>query len=274
MRVAIVGLGRVGSALAFCLIQNKNLSGLTLIDRDHSKAECLKMDLVSGFPHLGGIVQSGELKDAVNADVITITAGVQGSPTGNSLLEANTKVMEWVFEGLRFKAGVKIIVCATPVDKVVNVARRLAKINDKCVIGFGGQLDLNRLKYLIFSDLNDFSKTLDAQYVGEHGSRGIPVFSENVSNRDELTQESKFFFSRRLAKQVPWNFATASEMAKLIEALSKESDTTLTVSYFDKARNTYLTWPCRINNTGIVAPLEVKLTDDQKKELDALFQSR
>lgn len=277
MKVAVVGLGRVGSALAFNIIQNQSLSELILIDRDRSKAERLKMDIMSTSPSLGSIVHTGELQNAEKADIVVITAGVPGAPSGTSLLEANTKVMADLFAGLKVKSSAKIVVIATPVDKIANIVLRLAKIGENQVIGFGGQLDINRLKYLIYKARDNFSEELEVGYIGEHGSRGIPIFSGKVPDREELIQDSRFFFSRYLASKTPdssaiGSFGPALELVKLIEALSNKDETVLNVSYFDKTRNLFVTWPCRINSSGVVAPIDLELSSEERREFEQLYK--
>ena len=60
VKVAIIGLGKVGSCLAFCLSE-ENFE-LLLAGRSMQKAEGIKMDLMGAFPETGGRMRPGACK--------------------------------------------------------------------------------------------------------------------------------------------------------------------------------------------------------------------
>ena len=274
MKIAIIGTGRVGSTLTFRLVDNKKINKLTLINRTQKNAEGLKADLVATFPNYGNKITVGDFPDANDADIIVITSGSFGAPAGTSLWDVNKPIVEDIFKKINPKKDAKIIIITTPCDKTANLVLKLTGLKYKNIIGFGGQLDVNRLKYLIYSDINDFSKDIDVNFVGEHGKRGIPIFREPVSDRHKIIEETKNYFGLFLSDYNASTYGTANELAKLIEALMSKKKTVLNISYYNQDHEIFITWPCLINENGINKPIKIDLNDEEKKKLDELIKIR
>ena len=272
MKVAIIGTGRVGGTLALLLANNPKIDKLILINRTKETAEGLKMGLMGTFPETAPKVLIGEYKDAKEADIIFITCGVFGVPEGTNLFDVNKKILEEVFNGWKPKKDAKLAVIPTPVDEIVLIALKLSGLDPKNVIGFGGQLDVNRLKYLIYRDTGNLPK--EAYFVGVHGAAGIPIFRDKVSNRQQIAEDSKNYFKKFLSKLKISTHATSAELAKLFEALTNEEYTILDISYFDKNRKLFITWPCKVNRKGIKDIIDLKLSREEREEFDKLIASR
>ncbi len=269
MKVAIIGTGRVGSTTAFLLVENEKIDKLVLIDRTKDDAEGLKMDMMGTFSNFGDKLIIGDYEDADNADIILITCGSFGAPKGSNLLAVNKPIIEELFTKIKPKKEAKLVIITTPVDKTALIAYKLSGLDKNNVIGFGGQLDVNRLKYLIYSDKKDFSKNIDVHYVGEHGGRGIPIFREEVSNRNKIIEKTRKYFSLYLAKIDASTYGTAKELTKLVESLLGR-ERVLDVSYYDEKYGTFITWPCVVNENGVKEPIKLDLTDEEKKEFEQL----
>jgi len=274
MKIAIIGTGRVGSTTAFCLAQKNNFDELVLINRTKEKTQNLKMELMSSFPGLGNKIKSGDYKDANDADIVLISCGVYGAPKGQNLCDVNGPMIEEIMSKLNLKKESKLIVITTPVDRTVLVALKKSGLPNNQVIGFGGQLDVKRLKWVICNAIGNFENDFEAHYIGEHGNRGIPVFDVNVPNKEGVAKQSKGFFMQHISGSGIAYYAPAREISILIDALTKEQETVLDVSYYNEKEQIFITWPCKINKDGIKEAIELNLSEEQKKEFDGLIELR
>ncbi len=273
MKVAIIGTGRVGSTTAFCLVDNPEVTQLLLVNKTKKIAEGLKHDLIGTYPEHGEKIEIANYEDANEADIIVVTAGAFGAPSGSSLWEANKPIIEEVFSKIKPKKNAKIIVTTTPCDRIAYLIWKLTSLDYKNILGFGGQLDVNRLKYLIATDTNNFSTSLQADFIGEHGKRGIPIFRELVSNREKIIKDTRNFFGTYLAEYNASTYGTAGELAKLVSALMSHKEKTLTISYYEPKYEIFITWPCMVSKNAI-KPTQLKLTSEEKTELDNLIKAR
>lgn len=274
MKVSVIGIGRVGSALAFCLAGNKSIDKLVLVNRTKYRAEGLKMDLMGSFPSLGNKISVGGYSDVNDSDIVVLTAGCFGSPDGRSVYDVNKEVVENVFQNIYLNKTCKIIFTTTPVDEIALDILRLSELDSRNVIGFGGQLDVNRLKYLIYRDIGNFSKDIEASFIGVHGSSGIPVFRQKVSDRDGIIYESKNYFRLYLSKLEMSVYGTASELAKLVNLLMSNEERVVPVSYYDEEKKLFINWPCIVSKKGVLGPINLDLSEDEREEFDKLIKQR
>ncbi len=274
MKIAIIGTGRVGSTTAFCLVDNAKITELLLINRNPKSAEGLKADLVATYPEHGDKIKVGNFPDANDADIILITCGSFGAPAGSSLWDISKPIINGIFSKIHPKKDSKIVVITTPCDRVARLIWKLSGLDPKNIIGFGGQLDVNRLKYMIFSETKTFSKKIDVNFIGEHGKRGIPVFREDVPDRKKIIEHARNYFRIYLAEYKASTYGTARELAKLAEVLMSEETVVLTVSYYEPKFGLFVTWPCSINKDGVKEPLDLKLNDEEQSEFNNLIKLR
>ena len=274
MKIAIIGAGRVGSTTAFCLANNEKITELLLINRNPKRAEGLKADLVATYPEHGEKIKVGNVPDANDADIILLTCGSFGAPAGSSLWDVSKPIIEGIFSKIHPKKDSKIVVITTPCDRIAHLICKLSGLDPKNVFGFGGQLDVNRLKYMIFSETNNFSKKIDVNFIGEHGKRGIPVFKEDVPNREKIIEHTKNYFGLYLAEYKASTYGTGKELAKLAEVLMSEETTVLTVSHYNTNHGLFVTWPCSLNKDGVKEPVDLELKAEEQLEFDNLIKLR
>lgn len=273
MKVALIGTGRVGSAAAFCMLPNQKITELILVNRTREKAEGLKMDLAAAFPQFGVKISVGGADEAGDADVVVFTSGFFGAPAGKSMLDVNKPVVEEFFKDFEPKKKCKVVITTTPIDQLAKVALELTGLEKKNVMGFGGQLDANRLRYLVMRSRNDYSLNFEAHYIGEHGKRGIPIFRERVLERQGVIEETKNYFGKHLAKSGASTYATAAEITKLVDALLSEEGAVLDVSHYNGAKKIFITWPCIVNKDG-ARPIDLELSEEERKAYEALVAMR
>ena len=270
MKVAVIGTGRIGRTLAFLLANNKKIDELVMINRNRDIPENLRMDFISAFPERAPALKVGVPSDANDADIVLIAAGEFHS---QNLYELNKKMFTDLFKEFHPQEKTKIAIIATPPDPLANIVLSLSGLKPENIIGFGGELDINRLKYLIYEDTQDYTKKLDVHHIGTHGKPGHPVFSEPVSDRKKITRDAKHYVADHLLKVGASTYATAAGMAQLAEALMEEEETVMHVAAYQKEHGLFITWPCRVNKHG-ATPIDLHLSDEDQKTLEELLAQR
>jgi malate/lactate dehydrogenase len=272
--VAIIGTGRIGSATAFCLADHPHIKELLLINRTQKNAEGLKADLMGTFPERGNVIRAASLEEAGSADIILLTLGIFGSPTGENVWGTNEAMIRTLFSQWKPKANSIIVVITSPPDKAAHLVYRLSGLEPRRVIGFGGQLDVKRLQYLLAAESGNFSHMEDVHYIGEHGKRGIPLFTQEVSDSNAITRRSKHFFLDELADYGAATFCTARELALLTNMLMQEQESVAHVSSYHADHDLFIQWPYRLNRSGIIGQVALDLSAESQTELDRLIITR
>ena len=132
-KVALIGAGFVGTSMAYAMLNRGGVSELVLIDIDQDKIKGEEMDLSHGlaFAPQKMVIKAGDYKDAKDAQVAVITAGVAQKPgqTRLELAEVNAKIVKNVVENLMSNGfnGV-IVVASNPVDLMTYVAAEVSTI--------------------------------------------------------------------------------------------------------------------------------------------------
>lgn len=270
MKVAIIGTSRIGGATALCLANDERVTELLLINRTQSKAECLRMDLMGTFPNRGSIIKVVEITKASKSDIIIITGCALYADYGALVLEENRRYIKDIFRQMVPKKTANIIVIGSPPDKLAFITLQESKLDSKNVIGFGGQLDGNCLKYLIWNEQHKFPTEKECYFIGVHGERGISIIRAHVKNKELIGNQTKNFYTLFLSSHDSSLYGAASEIARLARALMVDEEMVMHVSYCNEKYGRFILWPCRISKTGISGPIPLELTADEKRLFEQL----
>ncbi|MBI1973554.1 hypothetical protein HYS54_01960 [Candidatus Micrarchaeota archaeon] len=270
MKISILGCGRVGSLVAFKLLEDA-AGELLLANEPHSWADALKLDLAGAFPDrsIKSVLAVDFRKAVEEGDILVVTAGVarQPSQTRDDLLEANKQVIGNVLRGLP-KQSAFIVVATNPPDVLADFTAKLTGLAPERVLGVGGDVDTNRLRYLLEEEGAPFQKAI---VVGEHGERMIPVADVEVS--EQTASGLRSFGSRIIQARGDTLFGVSLWTAKLVESLLSPKPEKHVASIYLKEYGCHLTWPCKVSESG-VTPLPLGLDEEQKKQLEELVRSR
>jgi L-lactate dehydrogenase len=297
-RIAIIGVGAVGSTTAYTLLLRERMDELVLIDANKAKAIGDALDMNHGLPFVGKAnVWAGSYEDCRDADIIIITAGVSQRP-GESridLLKRNVGIFESITDEI-LKSGTNgiILVASNPVDIMSYFTWKKSAFPFERVIGSGTLLDSARFRYLIGQKLNIDSRSIHAHIIGEHGDSELPLWSlANISGADVLLTEEEreelFINTRDAAYKIIESkgatyYAIALALDRICTAIVKNEAAILNVStlltdYFG-VNDVYLGIPCVVDNTGIREKLTLQINDDEKvllhksaEKLKALIKS-
>ena len=204
MKIAIIGAGKVGSTLAYTLLE-RGINEIAIFDVRADYLDGVRMDLQSAFP-FARIKTEGMLEDF---DVVVMTAGFPRTPDMKSrdeLFEKNKQIILDVFSGKEFTPKTKIIIVTNPADKLTKYVIELTKLPKENVIEFGNQLDSNRLKYL--------TQEHDAYVTGGH-NEDMKLHCKAKNMESKL----KSFATEIIKKSGATIFGPAKAIADLIESL-------------------------------------------------------
>jgi len=276
MKVAVVGLGRVGCRTAFFLMENKNIDEILLINRTMETAEGLYLEFSSAYPELAKKIKVSYFEDAEKADIVVIASGIPQFPLQKriELLKTNEKIINEVFDMIKLNKSAILLVITNPVDIITYIAWKRSGLKPNQVIGFGGSLDTNRLKFLLSKETGKEPNKIDCYVVGEHGEDQIPIFKEEVLNRDEVVYGVRNYVLDVISKLGASTFAPAKLTAEMVNAIIKDEKKVFCVSHYDKNHGMYVTWPCIIGRNGIIKTIDLKLKDEELKEFEKLVEDR
>ena len=136
------------------MISNKTIEEIVIINRRKELSEGIIMDTISAFPEFIGKLKAGDYVDTADSDVVLITAGETMKPGQHplELIEVNKKIVENILSKIKLKKDAVLIMLPTQVDIIAEFAQKISQHDPAKVIGFGGLLDVNRLKCILHKE--------------------------------------------------------------------------------------------------------------------------
>lgn len=203
--IAIIGAGTVGVTTAYTLIQQPHVANIILVDINEVRCKG-EIDDLSDALSFNPVTQVtiGALKDAAQADIVIITAGLPQKP-GQSrldLLDANYKIIKSIVQGMQpINPNLIMIMVTNPVDILTYVAQQFSGLPKQQIFGSGTLLDTQRLRSLISAKINVSPQSIEVFVLGEHGDNQVVSWSTATVAGKPLAQ----FFAKKeldnLAKQ-------------------------------------------------------------------------
>jgi L-lactate dehydrogenase len=181
-KVAIVGAGAVGTAIAYAAQIRGVCRQLALFDLNAAKVHAEVLDLNHGlqFTPMTEITGGDDLDVCAGADVVVITAGAKQKPgqTRLDLAAANVAMCRGLIPRLVSMAPDMVLLLVTnPVDVVTYAAQQFSGLPACRVFGSGTVLDSSRLRFLIARHTGVAVQNVHAYIAGEHGDSEVPLWS-------------------------------------------------------------------------------------------------
>ena len=181
-KVAVVGAGAVGTAIAYAAQIRGACRELALFDLNAAKVRAEVLDLNHGmqFTPMARITGSDDLAVCAGADIIVITAGAKQDPgqTRLDLAAANVAMCRDLVPALVALApDALLLVVTNPVDVVTQAALEFSGLPPERVFGSGTVLDSSRLRFLIAEHTRVAVHNVHAYIAGEHGDSEVPLWS-------------------------------------------------------------------------------------------------
>ena len=296
-KIAIIGAGFVGAAIAYNVAINRTASEIVLIDVNNDKAMGEALDINHGLCHLGQMnIHAGDYSDCANCDAIVMTAGLNRKPgeTRLDLANKNVPVAKSITENIMkyYNHGV-IIVVANPADVLTYLIQKWSGLPTNKVFGTGTALDSARFRFYLAQKLNVDIQNIHGYIIGEHGDSQVPVWSATSvagqsvdvyckslgiplteADKLDIVTKTKNGGAEVIRLKGATYFAIAGIVENVIEAVIKDKNSIKTVaSVLDGAYGIHdvaLSLPSVINQKGVDGIIKYDLTP---KEAEALQES-
>ena len=180
-KVAIVGVGNVGSSVAYSLAMTGSCHEVMLrannVDRAKGKALDLSQAAQAARKHT--IVSVAEtLEDVKDCDVVVITAGSPRLPgmSRDDLLIKNASIMKEIVSSIKITSPNAIIIpVSNPLDAMVHVALKESGWERNRVLGMAGILDSARMAHFVYEKLGYGAGQIRCSVMGGHGDDMVPL---------------------------------------------------------------------------------------------------
>lgn len=297
-KVAVVGAGAVGTAIAYAAQIRGVCRQLALFDLNADKVRAEVLDLNHGmqFTPMAQITGSDDLAVCSDADIVVITAGAKQKPgqTRLDLAAANVAMCRDLVPALVALAPDALLLIVTnPVDVVTYAAQKFSGLPAHRVFGSGTVLDSSRLRFLIAEHTGVAVQNVHAYIAGEHGDSEVPLWSTatigGLPVRDwESTGENPLDGEARarihgrvvtsayeiIAGKGATSLAIGLAVSRILEAVLNDEHRVLPVtSLLDGVHglsDVCLSMPSVVGRAGVERVLATPLSDD---ELDQLVAS-
>lgn len=282
MKLGIVGTGRLGSQIAYTVIERGLATSIALVDVNPELAEGQAMDLSHAAYDKEVSVHSGGFPALSGADIAVVTAGKPRLPgqTRLDLINSNLPIARDIAERIaEYAPNCRIITLTNPMD-VMNYAMHVyTGFGRERVIGSGGVLDSARLRAIIAQQRGTRASEVEAFVLGEHGENQTPVLSKvHVSRkpltygegREKLREELRLVAAKVIEKKKGTEFAPASATADMIQAIALDEKRMLPCSAVLDGeyglKGLSIGVPCILGKQGI-EKIEEWLLDDWERNV-------
>ena len=180
-RVGIVGVGNVGSSVAYSLAMSGSCHEVILrannVDKARGKALDLSQAAQAARKHTV-ITVAETLEDVCDCDVIVMTAGSPRLPgmSRDDLLIKNAQIMKDVMSVIKVSSPNAVIIpVSNPLDVMVYVALKETGWDRSRVIGMAGILDSARMAHFVYEKLGYGAGQIRCSVMGGHGDDMVPL---------------------------------------------------------------------------------------------------
>ena len=300
-KITLIGAGQIGGTLAH-LIAIKGLANVVLFDVAEGIAKGKALDIAQSSPVEGfniSLEGTNNYEKTKDSDVIIITAGVPRKPgmSRDDLLGINLKIIKQVAEGIKRSSPNAFVICITnPLDVIVMALQKYSGLPENKVVGMAGILDSSRFIYFLSQKLKLNTDEIKTFVLGGHGDTMVAMLNHTfvegkpikelikdgkISQKelDELvtrTQKGGAEIVKYLEKGSAY-YAPASAGVEMAESylndLKKELPCAAYLNGEYGVKGIYAGVPVIIGKNGVEKIIEIKLSDDEKKQFDQSIKS-
>lgn len=297
-KLAIIGAGAVGTAVAYASLIRGVARTVALMDIDKPKVEAEALDMSHGLEFIprADILGSDDIEVCRDADVVVFTAGAKQKP-GQSRLELaeatiglTQKIMPNV---LKVAPNAVYVMVTNPVDLVNYAALKYSGLPSNQLFGSGTVLDSSRLRFLIAQYTGVAVQNVHAYIAGEHGDSEIPLWSTaaiggiplldwqplpghqplDEKARNDIHHEVVHAAYKIIEGKGATNYAIGLSATRIVEAILDDEHRVLPVSTvaegFAGLEDVCLSLPALVDRRGASRRLEIPLSSDERAGLMA-----
>lgn len=287
MKVSIVGVGKVGKAIAYALVARGVVHEMVLVGRTPESARGDALDLRHASCMSQPVrVTTGDISSTINSDVVVIAAAA-GHVAGDrrKSIKMNAELFRQIVQPLAAANPQAVFIVVTnPVDTLTQLTLQLSGLPACRVIGTGTLLDTMRLRALLAERCHVHPADIRAYVLGEHGESQVAAISSasvggaSLGLTDEmvscLASEAKNAGHVIYREKGYTDYGVGLATAIIIEAIQRDRHEVLPVSTYLEdycgIGGVCMSVPVVIGRQGVVRALPIRLND---AELDALQKS-
>jgi malate dehydrogenase len=292
MKVSVIGAGNVG-ATAVYYIAEKNMADVAMVDIVEGMPQSKGLDFLHAAAlrrYNVSIFGTNAIDGIAGSDVVVFTAGVARKPGMDrmALLKTNAKIAQSAARAIRKHAPDAVVIVVTnPLDVIAMVMYRELEFAPHRVLGMAGVLDSTRFRYFIAEKLGIWPGDVQAMVLGGHGDSMVPLTSYTSAGGfplaellDRRTIETLVERTRKGGAEVinylktgSAYYAPSGSVAKMVESVVQNERRLLPASVFLQGeygyRDIFLGVPVFVSRRGVDQIVELELSPDEKKALDA-----
>lgn len=286
-KVAIIGMGNVGAAVAHGLIAQGAFDDYVLIDTNEAKVKADALDFQDAAANLNhhANITVNSYEALADADIIISALGnikLQDNPnadrfaelpfTSKEVIEVSKKIKEVGFKGI-------LIAITNPVDIVTSLYQHYTGLPKERVIGTGTLLDTARMKRAVGVRFGVDPRSVYGYNLGEHGNSQFTAWSQvrvKGQSISKLTSEEVLeeiateamrgghtvFYGKKYT-----SYGIASAAIRLALAVISDAHEELPVTNYYAPLDTYLSYPALVGRSGIIEQLQLTLTEEEEAKL-------
>ena len=288
MKIAIIGIGSVGSAVATAVKNTGLVHEMVLFDRDGARARAAAEDLghAATFGFDVKITAVNNYRGIRGSDIVIISAGAnqKSGETRNDLAQHNADVIRDIVPRVMANVDARrvvLIVVTNPLDVMVMLTQNLAKLPPARVIGTGTMLDSARLRTILARHLDVSPQSIHSYVLGEHGDSSVIDWSAITVgglSLDEFCRQTKNPISKTMRNTIEYRVRNAAyeiirgrgatwdgigaAVADLLKCVINDEHRILTVSCVSGTgkRVVAMSLPRVVGASGMVATLVPKMS--------------
>ena len=289
-KIVIIGAGHVGSHCAYSLAAFGVCREIVLLDINRTLAESHAADIADGVGLMPDrpVVRAGDYADCRDADIAVISAGVSRRPgqTRLDMLADSIGIMKEILPHLNASGFDGILVTITnPADIIGDYMRRHTGLPKNRVFSTGTGLDSARLKRILSERYGVDRQSIQAFSMGEHGDSqmipfsavsfgGVPLSVFDPSpDYAYILERTRMVGMDIVIGKGSTEFGIGTVLAQLAGAILHDRKAVLPVSTLLEGEyglsGIHAGVPCVIGKDGVERILQLSLTPDEQRQLEA-----
>jgi L-lactate dehydrogenase len=288
-KVAIVGVGFVGSTTAYTLLLNGIVSSISLIDINENKTEGEALDLLhcTQFAHSVDINFGSSFELVKDASIVIICAGFpqKKDESRSELLTKNTLIFKDIIPKIiKYNKDCILLIVTNPLDVLTYISLYLSQFPSCKVLGTGTVLDTARLRYLLGSHFQVSPKDIIAHIIGEHGDSEFVLWSQatiaGVSLKEfsayskeslqKIYEKTKNAVYEIISKKGATYYAISLVITKIVRAVLLDQSRVFSVSSLctkgtcGNKDDICISVPTIVRKSGVCEKLNLKFTQEEQ----------
>ena len=295
-KLAIIGAGKVGSAVLNSVLRMNIVGDIVVINRNRDKAlgEVLDASHTTAFAYSANAsIRVGDYRDLRDAHIIVMTAGpsiLPGNHDRNTLLRKNIEVMDQTMKEITaYTREAILIVISNPLDILTYYFQKKYDYPAGRIFGTGTLLDTARFNKMLGALCGVDAKNVVGFVLGEHGSTSfIPWNTVNIVgvpfdrlaekfglkepiDKERLLRDTKTIGPRIVDLKGYTSSGVSLAACRIIGAILRNEHCVVPVSTVMQGQYGYsdvaMSLPCVLTRDGISRVIELPLDEQGRRDL-------